>query len=151
MAMPAQLISHYKILGPLGSGGMGNVYKAEDITLQRTVALKFLSETNANSSRCDRLRHEAQAASALNHPNICTIFEIGKDGDEIFIAMEYIEGQTLSELIRNGLLPTEAVLRYGRQIASAIAHAHERGVIHGDLKPLNVIVTARGEAKILDF
>ena len=150
--MPAQLISHYRILGPLGSGGMGVVYRAEDTTLHRTVALKFVPEAVAHSSKMtERLRREARTASALNHPNICTIYEVGEDEGEFFIAMEYVEGQTLAELIRRGRLPTEAVLRYGRQITSALDHAHERGVIHGDLKPLNIIVTPLGEAKILDF
>jgi serine/threonine protein kinase/tetratricopeptide (TPR) repeat protein len=150
--MPAQLISHYRILGPLGSGGMGVVYRAEDTTLHRTVALKFLSEQATHSPRVnEHLRREARTASALNHPNICTIYEIGEDAGEMFIAMEYVEGRTLAELLRQGPLPIETVLRYGRQIASALAHAHERGVIHGDLKPLNIIVTPLGEAKILDF
>ena len=150
--MPAQLISHYRILDHLGSGGMGTVYRAEDTTLHRTVALKFVPESVAHSSDIyERLRNEARTASALNHPNICTIYEVGEDAGEMFIAMEYIEGQTLAQLIRQGPLPTETVLRYGCQITSALAHAHERGVIHGDLKPLNIIVTPLGEAKILDF
>lgn len=150
--MPAQLISHYRILGPLGSGGMGVVYKAEDTTLHRTVALKFLSEQCTLGSKVnERLKHEARTASALNHPNICTIYEVGEDAGETFIAMEYLEGRTLAELIPVGPMPIETVLRYGRQITSALAHAHERGVIHGDLKPLNIIVTPVGDAKILDF
>ena len=150
--MPAQLISHYRILGPLGSGGMGVVYRAEDITLHRTVALKFVPEPAAHDPKVnERLQREACTASALNHPNICTIYEVGQDAGEMFIAMEYVEGRTLAELIRQGPLPTETVLRYGRQITSALDHAHERGVIHGDLKPLNIIVTPLGEAKILDF
>jgi eukaryotic-like serine/threonine-protein kinase len=152
MAVPAQLISHYRILGPLGSGGMGMVYRAEDTSLRRTVALKFLSEQGANDLGVnERLRREARAASALNHPNICTIYEVGQDAGEVFIAMEYVEGRTLAELIREGGLPVETVLRSGRQLASALAHAHDRGVIHGDLKPLNIIVTPGGDAKILDF
>jgi len=150
--MPVQLISHYRILDPLGSGGMGMVYRAEDTTLHRTVALKFLSEQDRNSPRVkEHLRHEARTASALNHPNICTIYEVGEDAGEMFIAMEYVAGRTLAELIQQGPMPVETVLRYGRQITSALAHAHERGVIHGDLKPLNIIVTPLGEAKILDF
>jgi len=152
MAVPAQLISHYRILGPLGSGGMGVVYRAEDTSLRRTVALKFLPEPAAsNLGVNEHLRREARAASALNHPNICTIYEVGQDAGEVFIAMEYVEGRTLAELIREGGLPVETVLRSGRQLASALAHAHDRGVIHGDLKPLNIIVTPRGDAKILDF
>jgi serine/threonine-protein kinase len=150
--MPAQLISHYRILGPLGSGGMGAVYRAEDTTLHRTVALKFLPESAAHTEKVyERLKREASTASALNHPNICTIYEVGEDSGEMFIAMEYIEGRTLAELIREGPLPIDKVLRYSSQISSALAHAHEKGVIHGDLKPLNIIVTPNGEAKILDF
>ncbi|HXJ07478.1 MAG TPA: protein kinase [Candidatus Acidoferrum sp.] len=150
--MPAELVSHYRILGPLGSGGMGAVYRAEDTTLHRTVALKFLPESVAHAEKVhERLKREARSASALNHPNICTIYEVGDDAGEMFIAMEYIEGRTLSELIRQGPLPLEKVLRYSSQIASALAHAHERGIIHGDLKPPNIIVTPGGEAKILDF
>jgi serine/threonine protein kinase/tetratricopeptide (TPR) repeat protein len=150
--MPAQLISHYRILGTLGSGGMGAVYRAEDTTLHRTVALKFLPESVAHTNKvCERLKREARTASALNHPNICTIYEVGEDAGEVFIAMEYVEGRTLSELIRQGPLPIEKVLRYSSQISSALAHAHEKGVIHGDLKPHNIVVTPHGEAKILDF
>ena len=150
--MPAQLISHYRILGPLGSGGMGTIYKAEDTTLHRTVALKFLPESVAHTEKIyERLKREACTASVLNHPNICTIYEVGEDAGEMFIAMEYIEGRTLEELIRQGPLPIEKVLRYSSQIGSALAHAHEKGVIHGDLKPLNIIMTPNGEAKILDF
>jgi serine/threonine protein kinase/tetratricopeptide (TPR) repeat protein len=131
---------------------MGVVYRAEDTTLGRTVALKFLPEQLAsNVAVSDRLRREAQMASALNHPNICTIYEVGEDAGEVFIAMEYVEGRPLSELIRAGGLPLESILRFGQQLASALAHAHDRGVVHGDLKPLNIIVTPQGDAKILDF
>jgi serine/threonine protein kinase/tetratricopeptide (TPR) repeat protein len=132
---------------------MGVVYRAQDTSLRRTVALKFLPpQASGRSSKVsDRLRHEARTASTLNHPNICTIYEVGEDGGEVFIAMEYVEGRTLTESLQNGPLPTETVIRYGRQIASALAHAHERGIIHGDLKPQNIIVTPAGNAKILDF
>ena len=131
---------------------MGAVYRAEDTTLHRTVALKFLPESVAHTDKVfERLKHEARTASALNHPNICTIYEVGEDAGEVFIAMEYIEGRTLSELIRQGPLPMEKVLRYSSQISSALAHAHEKGVIHGDLKPHNIAVTPQGDAKILDF
>jgi serine/threonine protein kinase/tetratricopeptide (TPR) repeat protein len=150
--MPAELISHYRILGMLGSGGMGAVYRAEDTTLHRTVALKFLPESVAHTGKVyELLKREARTASALNHPNICTIYEVGEDAGEVFIAMEYIEGRTLSELIRQGPLPIEKVLRYSSQISSALAHAHEKGVVHGDLKPHNIIVAPQGDAKILDF
>jgi len=150
--VPAELVSHYRLLGPLGSGGMGVVYRAEDTTLGRTVALKFLPEQSAhNLVVSDRLRREARLASALNHPNICTIYEVGEDAGEVFIAMEYVEGRPLSELIRPAGLPFETTLRYGEQLASALAHAHDRGIVHGDLKPLNIIVTPQGDSKILDF
>jgi serine/threonine protein kinase/tetratricopeptide (TPR) repeat protein len=150
--VPAQLVSHYRILGPLGSGGMGVVYRAEDTTLRRTVALKFLPEAARKDPKFgEHLRREARTASSLNHPNICTIYEIGEDSGETFIAMEYIEGRTLAEFIRQGQLPIDTILRYGRQIASGLAHAHERGVLHGDLKPQNIVVTPSGDAKILDF
>jgi serine/threonine-protein kinase len=131
---------------------MGTVYRAEDTTLHRTVALKFVTKSVVHSPNVsERLRREACAASALNHPNICTIYEVGEDSGETFIAMEYIEGRTLTELIRQGPLPTETVLRFAYQITSALAHAHEKGVVHGDLKPPNILVTPFGEAKILDF
>jgi serine/threonine protein kinase/tetratricopeptide (TPR) repeat protein len=131
---------------------MGVVYRAEDISLRRTVALKLLPEETATNLRVnERLRHEARTASALNHPNICTIYEVGESAGEAFIAMEYVEGRPLAELIREGGLPVETVLRYGGQLASALAYAHDHGVIHGDLKPSNIIVTPLGDAKILDF
>ena len=131
---------------------MGTVFRAEDTELRRTVALKFLHEKTAGNPRVnERLRREARTASALNHPNICTIYEVGEDGGEVFIAMEYVEGRPLSDLIRRSGLPVETVLRHGRQLASALEHAHDHGVIHGDLKPLNIIVTPQGDAKILDF
>jgi len=150
--VPAELVSHYRILGPLGSGGMGVVYRAEDTNLHRTVALKFLSESTGDSAKVyERLRREALTASSLNHPNICTIYEVGEDAGEVFISMEYVEGRTLAEIIKRGPLPTDTVLRYARQLSSALAHAHDRGVLHGDLKPLNIVVTPQGDAKILDF
>jgi eukaryotic-like serine/threonine-protein kinase len=151
--MPAQVVSHYRLLNPLGSGGMGAVFRAEDTTLHRTVALKFLPERRGSDPKVhERLREEARTASALNHPNICTIYEVGEDSGEVFIAMEYVEGRSLSEIIRSGQpLATGAVLRYGVQIASALEHAHQRGVIHRDLKPLNIVINPQGDAKILDF
>ncbi len=150
--MPNPVVSHYRVLDPLGSGGMGVVYRAEDTELRRTVALKFLFErAGADPEVHERLRREARTASSLNHPNICAIYEVGEESGEVFIVMEYVEGKPLSKLIRPGGLPVETIIRYGQQIASALEHAHDRGVIHRDLKPLNVIVTPGGDAKILDF
>ncbi len=150
--MPGAVVSHYRLLDPLGSGGMGVVYRAEDTTLGRTVALKFVSARAGLDARSrERLREEARNASALNHPNICTIYEVGESSGELYIAMEYVEGQPLAESVRPGGLPIETVLRYGRQLASALEHAHARGVVHHDLKPLNIVITPQGDAKILDF
>jgi tetratricopeptide (TPR) repeat protein/predicted Ser/Thr protein kinase len=131
---------------------MGVVYRAEDTALGRTVALKFLSsQIVQDPKRVERFRDEARTASSLNHPNICTIYEVGEQEGELFIAMEYVEGRTLSEFLRDGGLPVETLLRYGRQISGALEHAHERGIVHRDLKPANVVVTPNGTAKILDF
>jgi tetratricopeptide (TPR) repeat protein/predicted Ser/Thr protein kinase len=150
--MLGPMVSHYRLLNPLGSGGMGVVYRAEDTTLGRTVALKFLPERSGVDPRSQaRLREEARTASALNHPNICTIFEVGESSGEFYIAMEYVEGRPLAESIRPGGVPVETALRYARQLASALEHAHARGVIHRDLKPRNIVVTPQGDAKILDF
>ncbi|HEY4817682.1 MAG TPA: protein kinase, partial [Candidatus Acidoferrum sp.] len=150
--MPSSVVSHYRLLNPLGSGGMGVVYRAEDTALGRTVALKFLSSQIAQDpKRVERFRDEARTASSLNHPNICTIYEVGEEEGELFIAMEYVEGRPLSESLRDGGMAVETVLRYGRQISGALEHAHERGIVHRDLKPANVVVTPNGTAKILDF
>jgi serine/threonine-protein kinase len=131
---------------------MGVVYRAEDTALGRTVALKFLSSQIAQDpKRVERFRDEARTASSLNHPNICTIYEVGEEEGELFIAMEYVEGRPLSEFLREGGMAVETVLRYGRQISGALEHAHERGIVHRDLKPANVVVTPNGTAKILDF
>ncbi len=131
---------------------MGVVYRAEDTTLGRTVALKFLSsQIVQDPKRVERFRDEARTASALNHPNICTIYEVGEQEGEMFIAMEYVEGRPLSEFLRDGGMAVETLLRYGRQISGALEHAHERGIVHRDLKPANVVVTPNGNAKILDF
>jgi tetratricopeptide (TPR) repeat protein/predicted Ser/Thr protein kinase len=131
---------------------MGVVYRAEDTTLGRTVALKFLPPQIVHDPKqMQRFRDEARTASALNHPNICTIYEVAEEQGEMFIAMEFVEGRPLSESIRDGRMSTSSVVRYARQIAGALEHAHARGVIHRDLKPLNIVITPDGDAKILDF
>jgi serine/threonine protein kinase len=144
-------IGHYRVIERLGSGGMGDVYRAHDETLGRDVALKLLPEamTSDPAARA-RLEREARIAATLNHPSICTIHEIGDDRGRVYIAMELVEGKTLKSLIGAGL-PPETTARYGAQIADALAHAHEHGVVHRDLKAANVIVTPEGRVKVLDF
>src|SRR5579863_270910 len=147
-----QTISHYRITGQLGSGGMGVVYEAEDLDLGRHVALKFLPpQLSRDQNALDRFLLEARTASALNHPNICTIYSVEKAGEQSFIAMELLEGETLDRRLSAGPLPIDRLLDWTIQLSDALDAAHAKGIIHRDIKPANILITQRGQLKVLDF
>src|SRR5438094_3180514 len=150
--MIGQIILHYRIVGQLGSGGMGVVYEAQDLTLGRRVALKFLPpELARDAASLDRFLLEARAASALNHPNICTIYAVENEGGQSFTAMELLEGQSLDHKLLGPPLPLDRVLDISIQLADALDAAHAKGIVHRDIKPANIFLTQRGPIKVLDF
>ncbi len=147
-----QRLGHYRVVEKIGAGGMGVVYRARDEQLERDVALKVLpAGAVAGEQARARFRQEALALSQLNHPHICTIYEVGESEGQAYIAMEYVEGRPLKQVVPAEGLPIETVIRYGAQIADALAHAHDKGITHRDMKSSNVIITSQGRAKVLDF
>jgi serine/threonine protein kinase len=150
--MIGKTISHYKIIEKIGEGGMGVVYKAEDTRLERTVALKFLpQEYTRDAYAKERFIQEARAAAVLDHPNICTVYEIDEVDGQTFIAMAYIKGQNLKDRLKSGFLELEEALEITTQVAKGLQEAHDNGIIHRDIKPANIMITEKGQAKITDF